>query len=325
MKKNNIGRSILGQFIFCTFLLVFLAIIVPLPNHETRWTFNWENIPEENRRDFVPFKCMTIAENGDLWAGNANGVVHISGQTVETYSSSILHDIWDIEVDQNGNVWVTTWKSGVLRFDGNNWQQIPGNELHEITITTDNTIWGIDNKNLYFFDGKQWVQKKLTTNKAAEELHICGITSDTSGGLWAGGCPSDIVLFHITKDKVEQSTLIYGISLIGKVETYNGNPVWLLNMGMKAGITYFGYFQDGKWILIDNSQLYSPWINISYITDLSADPLGNAWITTLNGVCRFNGHFCINYLKGEPVYSVATAPDGSVWLGLENQIVRLSR
>jgi hypothetical protein len=322
MKKTIDLKSILVQLIVCTLLLTVLAMVVPLVYHETRWDISWDNVPDDIRSNYAKFRCMTVAGNGDLWAGNDNGVVHISGQTWNTFSSRILHHIRDIEVAPNGEVWVLTDRSDVLRYDGQDWQQMPSiTGIREIAITSTGEVLGIVSNGPVQYDGENWQPMSLPIN----QTQICAISSASDGTIWAADCSPDFVLFHISNNQAVQSAPAKDAGYITKIDAAATTPIWTYSMGMKGGVNSVDYYQNEQWNIVSASKLILPWIGIDFIYDLSADPNGNAWVATPTGVCRFNKHYCVYYLKGESIYSVATAPDGSVWLGLENQIVKLSR
>ena len=326
MKKYNELKPILILFIICIVLLTTLSIFVPLSYHETRWSISWENVPEDIRSNYAKFRCMTTAENGDLWAGNDNGVVHISGQTWETFSSRTLHHIRDIEAAPNGEVWVLTERNNVLNYNGMTWNQIPViTTLQDITITTDGTIWGATPAGLVQFDGKEWQPVNLQQNSPDKSDSICALDASPDGSIWTGDCTTDFILTHLDQDQIEFSKPIDGVGFITRIDANAVNRVWLYSMGNKSGVTALGYYDNEQWHLYGPSRLKFAGIDITFVNDLSADSNGKAWIATPKGVCLFNGQFCAKYLKGESLYSVATAPDGSVWMGLENQIVKLWR
>lgn len=326
MKKTVEVKRILFLFIGSFFLLTLLSIVVPLTYHETRWDIGWDNVPDDIRSNYAKFRCMTTAENGDLWAGNDNGVVHISGQTWETFSSRLLHHIRDIEVAPNGNVWVLTERNEVLRYSDYAWDQMPVvTALQDITITRDGTVWGAALNGLVQFNGTAWQSVNPLQNVANHEYGICALDAPADGSLWLGECSSDFILTHMADSQIQSSEPAGGVGFITKINAYDSNRVWLYSMGIKAGVNAIGYYEHEQWHIYGPTRLKFAGIDIDFVTDLSADPSGKAWIATPKGVCLFNGQFCANYLKGEPIYSVATAPDGSVWVGLENQIVKLSR
>ncbi|MBI9052139.1 MAG: hypothetical protein JEZ00_22175 [Anaerolineaceae bacterium] len=320
MKKN------LLLFVAIVLILSAISSVVPLLYLETRWQIDWENVPVDISTSNAKFRCMTVAENGDLWAGNDNGVVHISGQTWETYASRILHHIRDIEVAPDGQVWVITEKNDVLRFDGQSWERMPGTTvLNDIAITPDGTVWGATSNGLVEFDGKIWQPSTFDITDPDKNTNICAVASAPDGSLWAGGCSADFILFNIENDQVRKTDPTEGIGFITRISANALNQIWLYSMGVKSGINTAGYYENDQWHLASPSHLNRPGIGIDSVYDLSADDQGIAWIAKPNGLCRYNGYVCINYLKGESIYSVATAPDGSIWLGLENEIVQLSQ
>ena len=326
MNKYNIGNNILLQFIACAFLLAFLSIVVPLNYHETRWIINWENVPEDLRSNYAKFHCLTVAENGDLWAGNDNGVVHISGQTWETYSSRVLHHIRDIEVAPNGEVWVLTERNDVLRFDGQNWQHFSNIYApYDIAITSDGTVWGVDHTGLFHFNNGEWEPDKLSIvgMDIKDTLWTIDVAPDDS--LWLGGYSAgETKLFHIKNNEVIFSDAIDIVGGIKKIRVNSLGQLWIYSMGYKSTICTFGYYENGK--IHDLHFPYRFWRNLAEFSyDFAPANQGITWIATHNGLCRFNGYYCINYLQGESVYSVAASPDGNIWLGLENQIVKLGR
>jgi ligand-binding sensor domain-containing protein len=326
MKQTMSTKSILLQFVGFFFLLAILSIVVPLTYHETRWDISWDNVPEDIRSNYAKFRCLAVAENGDLWAGNDNGVVHINGQTWDTYSSRLLHHIRDIEVAPNGEVWVLTERNDVLRYSDKAWDQMPGvTALQDISITRDGTVWGAALNGLVQFDGTTWQSVNHSQNTTNRDDGICALDASSDGSMWLGDCSYDFILTQIDDKQTKTSKPADGVGFITKINTYDSNRVWLYSIGAKAGVNAIGYYENEQWHIYGPTRLKFAGIDIDFVTDLSADSNGKAWIATPKGVCLFNGQFCANYLKGESIYSVAVAPDGSVWVGSENQIVKLSR
>jgi ligand-binding sensor domain-containing protein len=114
-----------------------------------------------------------------------------------TKENSELTDdkIWGIAVDNNGNKWLGTAESGLIKFDGTNWttydetnSQIKGNFISPIFVDSQNNIWVSFSKpnGLAKFDGLNWTSYSSYDTKLSNNS-VIDITEDDNEILYFGG------------------------------------------------------------------------------------------------------------------------------------------
>ena len=103
--------------------------------------------------------------------------------------------IWGIAVDGNGNKWLGTGESGLIKFDGINWttydennSEIKGNFISPIFVDSQNNIWASHSKpnGLVKFDGLTWTSFSSHDTKLSNNS-VIAITEDENGILYFGG------------------------------------------------------------------------------------------------------------------------------------------
>lgn len=65
-------------------------------------------------------QALSFDPSGNLWIATRNGISSFDGTTFTNYLPG--DNIWDINVDEDGFVWVASWGDGIKKFDGNTWK-----------------------------------------------------------------------------------------------------------------------------------------------------------------------------------------------------------
>ncbi len=164
------------------------------------------------------------------------------GQNVKyfTKENSVLKgdDFWGIAVDKDGNKWIGSAKSGLIKFgnekfttfDANN-SVIKGKFISPIFIDSKNNIWVSFSQpdGLAKFDGKEW-----TTYSASEikltKISIIDIAEDENGILYFGGSNGLISYNGIkwNKIKLPKRVTIRALAVKNDKEIYVGHNNGLL-------------------------------------------------------------------------------------------------
>jgi ligand-binding sensor domain-containing protein len=103
--------------------------------------------------------------------------------------------IWSIAVDNDGNKWIGTGESGLVKFDDEKWitlnkknSLIKGNYISPIFVDSNNNIWVSYSRpyGLVKFDGQNWKNYTIKDLKLSK-MSIIDITEDENGILYFGG------------------------------------------------------------------------------------------------------------------------------------------
>lgn len=97
--------------------------------------------------------CLVFDTGGNLWIGTDWGLTKYalggSWQSWDAISGPYpVRRYLDIEIDQSGRVWGTTYSSGLVCFDGDNWTSytaqnspLPVSELRDLELDSQNRLW----------------------------------------------------------------------------------------------------------------------------------------------------------------------------------------
>lgn len=197
----------------------------------------------------VTIKDIAEGQDGKIWFGHTAGISSLDGGKVENYYESdglISHDVWNIETDAHGQVWIGTIE-GLCRFDGQAFTPIDlpegkidstlgissTNMVHCILEDRTDAIWICTNAGLF----------KLTDNTLIHVSKEVGIQSnfvneiveDQHGAFWIS---TKQALYRLKGDTLDNITKEF--SDVGK------------------GIGSIAEDKDGTiWFVFNQHQLYS--------------------------------------------------------------------
>ena len=181
------------------------------------------------------------------------------GQNVEHFTKENCEleedDFWGISVDDEGNKWLGSAKSGLIKFDGEkfttfdaNNSVIKGKYISPIFTDSKGNIWVSFSQpdGLAKFDGKEWTTYSATEIKLSK-ISIIDITEDENGILYFGGS-NGLTSFNGTEWKkigLPKSVTIRALAVKNDKEIYIGHNSGLL------------IYRNSKWesLTTENSEL----------------------------------------------------------------------
>ncbi|MBA2562446.1 MAG: histidine kinase, partial [Chitinophagaceae bacterium] len=233
--------------------------------------------------------------------------------TVEGSLSS--NNISKIIEDKSGNLWISTWDSGVNRYDGRSFihfgveHGLSSESVPAVLKDKSGNIWLATNTGICKYDGKLF--NHIQSSQGLGKESIGTIRADKSGNIWVGTFSGGVNKFD--GKSIAQFTTEQGLSssdVIAIMEDRSGN-MWFATYG--SGVNKY----DGRSFthystangLIDN-----------HVFCILEDRKGNFWFGTPKGLSKFDGKSFTNYLAAqglisENIYSILEDHNGSLWFG----------
>lgn len=215
------------------------------------------------------------------------------GKGAETYLPELSFS--SVAIDSRGNVWAGTGfnmfspsPSGVYRFDGNEWSEIPssglamGDSVTAIEIDSADQLYVFSNQ-IYKFDGQTWTQITAADSFTSEGF-IGEITLDSNDILWAlrytgAGTYADPRVAWVARfdgTRWSEPVAILQDESVHSIKADDSGRLWL-------GI------REGDLIALDTTrdaldQIGEPiHVTDSGIMEIAFDDAGRMWIGTLAG------------------------------------------
>lgn len=192
-----------------------------------------------------------------------------------------------LATDNSGNIWIGTYFSGLVKFDGTNWTNyntsnspLADKTITDVTVDPSGNVWLCNYANgVYKFDGVNWTH--YSTVNGLTNDYVNSIIADKNGNIWIGLNPS--------------GPSYYGIMKFDKTN-------------------WTGYF-------------FTNTFNYFAVESLAEDLSGNIWAGTSIGVYKFDGNSWTLYTKentggglcGNYVRSIAVDASGNIWFGCEDK------
>ena len=197
-----------------------------------------DSIKGESGKD-VTIKDIAEDKDGIIWVGHSDGISSINGALVTNYYESdglISNDVWCIETDVNGNVWIGTIK-GTCIFDGQGFTNFDLPEgkkdttvgvsstkmIHSILEDSKGTIWFCTNAGLFSYTNNKL--KDISDEVGIQTNFINEIVEDKKGEFWIS---TSTGLFHLKGNILTNITAMHFEESIGTgsiIVDYKGD-IW---------------------------------------------------------------------------------------------------
>ena len=260
----------------------------------------------------------TISDkNGNLWIGTGSGLVaRISSPFKKNDSIYFLNDRRDfietynnIEItslleDSKGKIWITTFGLGVICYDPlsnqikslkrikNDPNSLSNNYTHIVYESKDGIIWigtGAGGLNKYSPSTETFtVYKNIPSDtNSLSSNQIVTICEDNKGFLWLGTLNEGLNKFNPGSGQAKRY-----LHNANDLSSISSNRIHSIFFDSKGDL-WIGTFGGGlnKWIS-DNDSFKQITVNdglpSNTIQKILEDNLGNLWLSTENGISRFN-------------------------------------
>jgi hypothetical protein len=148
---------------------------------------------------------IAVDPNGLPWVVDSKGIIwRLKASTLSSVQSGKSGtDLWDlmpgvakdIGIGSDGSIWVIGSNNGLFRFNGSNWDMLPGfGAGHRVAVDNSGRplVIGTDDFGIYRYDGQKWVRyadgdftKALDIGAGADgSVWVGGTDAKSVGGVW---------------------------------------------------------------------------------------------------------------------------------------------
>jgi ligand-binding sensor domain-containing protein/signal transduction histidine kinase len=272
-------------------------------------------IPAASNEDMI--NTLIEDNNGNIWGGlGERGIFtfdpssglfkyyqHDQNNT-NSFSGSVIMSLC---TDRAGNIWIGTSGSGLNRFnpksnvftlfryDPSNPNSLRDNLVHALCVDHAGTLWvgtaygGLNKFNPETETFSAYLHDPNNPTSISDN-HVFSIHEDQSGELWIGTLTGGLNRF----DRLNQKFIRYQYNPV--------NPYSLLSNNVRkiyedaSGTLWFGSMEGGVSYLKKDERESGKFYHLTvkdglpsfFITGFFEDNHNNLWITTNNGLCRYN-------------------------------------
>lgn len=161
--------------------------------------WNWVIVPFEFNGPFsnVVHDVDFDAQGNPWFAGNA-ALMHFDGVTWTNYTpfNSIMPNVRveDIEIADNGVIWLGTFEGGMLRFENGNFTKytiynspLPSNSIRSLQLDRNGVVWiGTSEEQICSFDGVNWTIFEPAVTGVPDNDEVWSLDIDENNVKWFG-------------------------------------------------------------------------------------------------------------------------------------------
>lgn len=239
-----------------------------------------------------------IAKNmqGDiLLTTNTKGIYKMNTSTFDFKKIDIAskysgYDFQTILNDDKGNMWLGTFKNGVIVLDKNgkeianivhnpeNNQSLPNNDVRCLFQDKNRKIWIGTQRGIALFNPKNFRAEKII--KLNNNTGIRVIKEDEDGLMWIGTYGAGIVTFNSNTNELNYNPTPYDITIAYDIVIDRGN-VWIASHGQ--GIFMYNLKKKSGYVYSEKDGLTT-----NFIRSILLDKSGNVWTGTAKGISKIN-------------------------------------
>ncbi len=272
------------------------------------------------------FQCS----KGYIWIGTQEGLVRFDGVNFKIYDKSKFpglksNFIYDIDEDENGNLWLATWGGGISCFDGKSFTTFDKSDslIHEtvehILVGRDGSIWIGTKTGLSRYINNHFYNYSIENGLLYNQ--ITSIYEDQEGNLFIGSAGSGFNVFR--------NDTMYSFNYDDSFMVFNGTQ----DGDIIAG-TFLGELFKFQNFSIENFNInsISSVINLqqSY-KDITMDSNGNYWICTDGGGIYRYYKGKLNNLNADNsqiidnnfFLTVMEDREHNIWIGSEDGLIQI--
>ncbi len=251
----------------------------------------WKTYDYIDGLDATTVSTMYQDDADVLWLGTPEGLYHFDGADFTHRGVDFLHlESWeylpkgginDFARDREGNLWFTTSKAGLVRFDGRRFDRLTeedgllSNAISALLVDRQDNLWIGTDRGLSRYDGARF--SHFSENDSLLSRQVNDLFEDRNGRLW--------------------------IATTHGVLSYDGKAFSRLHMDEKLARSRFAG-DDG--------------LAYQHVQCIAEDAVGHLWFGTKEGALRYDGSdfkvFALNDgLVGEDIRDIHIDRDGQLY------------
>jgi ligand-binding sensor domain-containing protein len=231
-----------------------------------------------------------LNDGENLWIAANSGLLQLNTQTEEITAHDLKFSdfprLRNLIKDSDGNLWITTQRHGVIKYNGQKTEYYNTSNsglatdqcCASIVIDGDNNKWIGSLGYLNKFDGNTWQQWTTPLSAFANFWFIYDLKFDSNGDLWMGGDAPEWHFAKFTGQEIQPFPEVRGA--VSGILIDGDNTKWLASM--QGFIKY-----DGTQFTVWNTE--NSILPANIIFDIKRDASGNIWLACDQHLVRFDG------------------------------------
>ncbi|TNE81359.1 MAG: hypothetical protein EP332_04355 [Bacteroidetes bacterium] len=251
----------------------------------------------------VSIKSIAEGKDGRIWFGHTDGLSVMEGDSVTNYYESdglLNNDVWCIEVDASGTVWVGTYE-GLCRFDGQVFTpfSLPEGQIdtnlaisstkmvHRILEDSSGGLWFCTNAGLFSYKNNRL--KHVSKLLGIQTNFITDIVEAKKGEYWLSS-PSGLI--HLKEEQLMHDTkaVLSHYKGIGGIQVDSMGDLWF-----NCHRAIFRY--NGHQVI---THLEEKGENGPLTFKIYRDHLNRLWFVGFGGAYRYENGELLNITKKGP-------------------------
>lgn len=266
--------------------------------------------------------------SGNILMATDKGVSRFDGITftdIATHKDLGTHFTWDVMVDHNQNIWITTAGKGVFRYDGDTFKVfnkdngLPALHVWDVMEDTDGNIWCAMNRGGVCKIKNDEITAVYDPDSLLKETTVRHVFQDSEGNIWASSTKGAARIKGDSCKLITASDGLAGSSITSVYEDIDGN-LW------------FSCYENGISKLNRSTNQWTTYTTSDGLSGMqtwriTGDRNRNIWIgTNDNGISKLEESAFIHYqpLNDEHVTAAIRDKQGTFWVGTYNGLIHLT-
>ena len=230
-----------------------------------------------------------------LLTTNTRGIYSMNMSTSEvkkfiTTKNYLGYDFQAILNDNEGNIWIGTYKNGLIELNKNgsetanfmrdpsNPNSLPSNDVRCLFQSKNQNIWAGTVKGIVIYNPfKKQIERILPLKNNTD---VRTIKEDDNGVFWIGTYGDGIITYNPLNNKVNYIPTIYNLTIVYDI-VLNKDSVWIATHGQ--GVFLYNTKTKTGHIYSENEGL-----STNFVRSIVRDKNGNLWVGSSSGISKIN-------------------------------------